>query len=256
MDLRELPKNNENRHPWEMARAEVAKSLVDHHCSNYEDKNILDLGCGDLFFLTKFSKDKTSAKFYAIDTAFTDEYLETNKGSSIKLYKSLDKLPKDEELVFDLVFIMDVVEHIEDDHGFINTLRESAFISPETIIFITVPAFQNLFCSHDKFLGHFRRYTNKSLENLISKSGFDKIQVGYFFFSLLLPRYIEVIKERNLGNKIYKEGTGLTRWTTNNFITQYIARLLYFDFMIFNLFNSIGIKFPGLSNYIVCRKSV
>lgn len=252
MDLKEIPENNETRHPWEIARAKVAKSLVDPYFPTYEGKNILDLGCGDLFFLSKFSKGKKNAKFYAIDTAFTDEHLESKKGASIKLYKSLDKLPKNEGLVFDLVFIMDVIEHIEDDADFMETLQKSPFISPKTIIFITVPAFQQLFCYHDKFLGHFRRYTNKTLKNLISNSGFDKIQIGYFFFSLLAPRYFEVIKEKKLGNKNNKVGTGLTQWTSNKFITQGIAQFLFLDF---KFFNSLGIKFPGLSNYIVCRKS-
>lgn len=47
---------------------EVVKSLVDHHVDNYAGKNILALGCGDLFFLERFSEDNQVTTFIGVDT--------------------------------------------------------------------------------------------------------------------------------------------------------------------------------------------
>lgn len=250
MDLLEKSQSG-RRHPWELARYEVVKSLIDIHIKNYSGKKILDLGCGDIFFLNKFSEDKPDADFYAVDTAFDEEYIESKEKSQIKLFNSLSNLPT-ENLVFDIVFLMDVVEHIENDVAFLKSIKNSPFITKQTIIFITVPAYQQLFCYHDHFLGHFRRYSNSSIENATKKAGFSTLDKGYFFSSLLLPRYIEVTKEK-AGKRNKIKGTRLTQWNKNNLTTQTIKLMLLFDFKIGQLLKRFGIKTPGLSNYLLCK---
>ena len=250
MDLLERSQSA-RRHPWELARYEVAKYLIDTQIKDYSGKKILDLGCGDLFFINRFSEDKPDADFYAVDTAFDEEYIKAEEASHIKLYNSLSKLP-DENLIFDIVFLMDVVEHIEKDVAFLETLNNSSFISEQTVILITVPAYQKLFCYHDHFLGHFRRYTNSSIENATKKAGFSTLDKGYFFSSLLLPRCIEVIKE-NTGKENKIKGTRLTQWNKNNLATHIIKHMLLFDFKIGQFLKRFSIKTPGLSNYLLCK---
>ncbi|PRX46302.1 class I SAM-dependent methyltransferase [Salegentibacter salegens] len=251
MDLLEKSKSG-RRHPWELARYEVVKSLINTHIKNYSGKKILDLGCGDLFFLNKFSEDKTDTDFYAVDTAFDEEYIKSEGVvSHIKLFNSLSNLPN-EDLFFDIVFLMDVVEHIENDVTFLENLKNNSFITEKTIILITVPAYQKLFCYHDHFLGHYRRYTNSTIENVTKKAGFKTLTKGYFFTSLLLPRFIEVIKE-NAGKKNKIRGTRLTQWNKNNLTTQSIKKMLLFDFKIGQILKKIGINTPGLSNYLLCK---
>ena len=82
---------------------------------------------------------------------------------------------------------------------FLKDFVNSKYVNHETIFIITVPAYQKLFFSHDTFLKHFRRYTNTSLVRLIKKCGLDEIEKGYFFLSLLAPRYLSVQKERITG---------------------------------------------------------
>lgn len=255
MDLREKSETA-NRHPWELARVEVVKHLVKKEIEEFEGKKVLDLGCGDLFFIREFAKDKSASDFYAVDIAFTEEFIEAeSKKDSVVLSNSLHTLAERENLVFDVIFLMDVVEHIENDVAFLKDLITSSFVSRDTLFLITVPAFQTLFTAHDVFLGHHRRYTNSSIEKVACEAGMKTLKKGYFFSSLLLPRLMEKLKKNRELNKTSK-GTGLTSWDQNSFITKSIKTILLLDFQITSLLGRMGLKLPGLSNYLLCKKRV
>lgn len=261
MDLVEVKnrKTDIARHPWELARLEIVNSLLRNTIRNEETFTILDVGCGDIFFISKLSEYYPKVSFYAIDIAFTDEIitrLSANIGDKkIYLFKSLDDASKHLKKTADLVLLLDVVEHIEKDVPFLNDLRVHSAISNLTTFMITVPAYQSLFCSHDYFLGHYRRYTNKTLKKTISDSGFVKQDVGYFFSSLILPRIIQVIKEKITKPNLATGTTGLVEWNGSNGITALIKSILLLDYKISKLFKSIfGKSLPGLSNYIICKK--
>lgn len=262
MDLVEVKNRKEkviNRHPWELARFEIVTSLLKDKIRNNDDFNILDIGCGDVFFISKMADIYPKAHFYAIDIAFTDEIIallkETVKGKNIYLFKTLDDANLHLKKDADLVLLLDVVEHIEDDKGFLSSLYNNKAITANTLIMITVPAYQNLFCSHDHFLGHYRRYTNTSLYQTIQSSGFDKVKIGYFFFSLIPPRILQVLKEKIIKPNLNTETTGLVEWNKGSGITNFIKGVLLFDFKIYKFIKSItGLSLPGLSNYIICKK--
>lgn len=62
---------------------------------------------------------------------------------------------------FDLICMFDVLEHIPEP---IETLRRlNVMLSPGGRIVVSVPAYQWLWSSHDKFLHHRRRYTRKQV---------------------------------------------------------------------------------------------
>ena len=63
--------------------------------------------------------------------------------------------------VFDCILYIDVIEHIEDDRAEIR--RAWSNLRPGGHLLILVPAHQFLFSSFDKSIGHFRRYSRKSL---------------------------------------------------------------------------------------------
>lgn len=254
MDLLEKSETA-SRHPWELARLEVVKYLLYKEISDFKGKKILDLGCGDLFFITEFAKDKPQSHFYAVDIAFSEEFIKAESKESLILSNSLDEIAERKNIVFDIIFLMDVVEHIEHDVGFLKNLIEGPHVSKETLLVITVPAFQELFSKHDVFLGHFRRYTNSSIENVVRSAGMKAVKKGYFFSSLLLPRILEKLMEnKDFNNK--NEGTGLTSWDKNIFITKSIKIVLLIDFQITYYLSQVGLKLPGLSNYILCKKRV
>lgn len=88
----------------------------------------------------------------------------------------------------DSIGIFDVIEHIEDDLEFAKTIHHS--LKKEGYLFVTVPAFQSLWSYHDVQAGHFRRYTKKSISEVLIKAGFEVEYLSYFFSVLVFPNYI------------------------------------------------------------------
>ena len=65
---------------------------------------------------------------------------------------------------------LNVLEHIEDDRG---TLQSMALaIVPGGVVVLLVPAFQGLYGPIDRNLGHYRRYTRRSMADLAASVGF------------------------------------------------------------------------------------
>jgi SAM-dependent methyltransferase len=262
VDLIEV-KNRKNeisvRHPWELARLEVVNKLLKNVIRNENDFNVLDIGCGDIFFISRLSDLYPTINFYAIDIAFTDEIMEKLKQDigkrKIHVFKTLDQATPFIKGTADLVLLLDVIEHIEDDKGFLRSLHQNSAVDNETSILITVPAYQSLFCSHDRFLGHYRRYTNRTLHRTIQETGFKKIALGYFFSSLIPPRILQVLKEKIMKPASDQQTTGLVEWNKGQGLTNLIKNFLMLDFAITNAIKKItGISVFGLSNYIICKK--
>ncbi|MDE7312173.1 MAG: hypothetical protein K2N87_11245 [Eubacterium sp.] len=81
--------------------------------------------------------------------------------------------------------LLDVLEHIEDDVGFLKLMRQK--LVPGGKILLTVPAFQVLWSSEDEAAGHYRRYTARQAEEAALKAGFTVLYSNYFFGFLFLP---------------------------------------------------------------------
>ena len=80
--------------------------------------------------------------------------------------------------------VFDVVEHIEDDIGFLKHLWQ--LLAPGGMLYLTVPAYQFLWSQEDVEGGHFRRYTLNNLETKIINSGFNISYSSYIFAYLPL----------------------------------------------------------------------
>jgi 2-polyprenyl-3-methyl-5-hydroxy-6-metoxy-1,4-benzoquinol methylase len=62
---------------------------------------------------------------------------------------------------FETIFYLDVLEHIEDDRG--ELARAAARLKPGGALVILAPAHPFLYTPFDAAIGHFRRYTRKTL---------------------------------------------------------------------------------------------
>lgn len=86
------------------------------------------------------------------------------------------------------VGMFDVLEHVEDDAGFLRTLHEA--IVPGGRLYLTVPAYQWLWSAEDTYAGHFRRYTLSSLTSTLNGAGFDVEFRSYMFSILPAPIFL------------------------------------------------------------------
>jgi len=102
------------------------------------------------------------------------------------------------------VGLFDVIEHIEDDRAFLKELQK--ILIDDGIIYITVPAHKLLWSSSDT--GHFRRYSKKTLRDIVSDSGYTILYDTYFFWYLTFPIFMLRALPYILGGR--KEGKATT----------------------------------------------
>lgn len=244
------------RHPWERARLSLASRLVARHVPPRSGDVVLDVGCGDTFVVESLARQHSKAQFYAIDSAFTPELIEIFRARltvpNVTLCASLDEVPADRQA--SLVLLMDVLEHVEDDLGLLRDLAGRPYFGDATRVLITVPSYTRLFCSHDRFLGHYRRYSTRTLETLIGAARLSPIEIGHLFTSLVPVRVLQVVRER-FSRPVEEPPTGLATWQGSETLARLLAALLEWDGRIGLALLNTGIHLPGLSNFAICRKS-
>lgn len=252
MDLKERHKIDcLKRHPWEISRGRVIADILQDVVG--DATNVLDIGCGDLFLEECLSRYYPGNRFFCVDIAFTEEEVAAlnQKSESVRVYNDLNDFAVEGQKA-DVVLLLDVLEHIENPLLFLEQLLNSPFVTEDTYLLITVPAFQGLYISHDRFLGHYRRYCLRQLRELLRNVGLEDKQSGYFYFTLLLPRFLQRVKEKWISER--GETTGLVEWRGGRVLTKGISWILTMDYCIGKLFRKIGIGLPGLSNYVLCKK--
>ena len=81
--------------------------------------------------------------------------------------------------------LFDVVEHIEKDIDFLKQVH--LHMKDEGILLLTVPAFKLLWSEEDSCVGHYRRYSLKTIAHTLSEAGFKVEYSTYLFSFLVLP---------------------------------------------------------------------
>ncbi|HEY3637912.1 MAG TPA: class I SAM-dependent methyltransferase [Rhizomicrobium sp.] len=140
-------------------------------------RRILDVGAGSGIF-SRHLLDGAAASAICVDSAYPQEHSESYNGKVIRFVREIE--PGDA----DLVLLMDVLEHVDDDIGLMRASLAGA--AKGAYVLISVPAFQSLFSAHDRFLEHRRRYTIRSLEKAVKTAGLEVISTRYFF-AMILP---------------------------------------------------------------------
>jgi hypothetical protein len=132
------------------------------------------------------------------------------------------------------VGLFDVVEHIEDDLGFMKMIYE--YSQKQGLVYISVPAYSFLWSNEDKDAGHYRRYTIETISDCLQKAGF-AIQYKTYLFSPLpvpiflsrsLPSKLGFNKKSNDVNKHKNEHTtskGFTKTIMNWFLNKELNKI-------------------------------
>lgn len=171
---------NQREHWWFVARRAIVRSII--KTLHPRPRTLLEVGCGlggNLAMLSEFGlvcgiESDPEACAHALREAPT---VEIHAGA----------LPDDLPFTnrnFDLICLLDVLEHVEDDNSALLALQSC--LAPGGRILLTVPAYQWLFGRHDRAHHHFRRYHAGGIRLLAKKSGFAVSRLGYFN-TLLFP---------------------------------------------------------------------
>ncbi|MGQ9805589.1 MAG: class I SAM-dependent methyltransferase [Chlorobiales bacterium] len=185
-------RESETEHWWFQARREillqVTKAFVPKGAA------VLDVGCGTGFVLEKLQHDYDA---YGLDLAkVAVDHCHKRGLTFVKQGVLGEELFNGKK--FQLVLFLDVIEHIEDDHATVSIAKQ--YLSENGVVMITVPAFQFLWSAHDEIHHHKRRYTQKSLVNLLEKAGYTVRYITYFNM-LLFPMIALVRVVGNLSGR-------------------------------------------------------
>ena len=162
------------RHWYYRAKAAALRRAV----ADLTPRRILDVGAGSGFFSRHLLAETGAQSALCVDIGYAAERDESVAGKPV-LYRR-DTGPTD----CDLVLMMDVLEHVDDDRGL---LRHYAAKVPSGAHFlVTVPAFRFLWSGHDVFLEHKRRYRLTEIEAAMHHAGLTVVR-GSYYFGLVFP---------------------------------------------------------------------
>jgi SAM-dependent methyltransferase len=83
---------------------------------------------------------------------------------------------------WDLIFLLDVIEHLDADDRALDQVREA--LAPGGLVFVTVPALRAFWSWNDEISGHRRRYRAADFRRLASSCGLELVDARYFLFFL------------------------------------------------------------------------
>ena len=100
---------------------------------------------------------------------------------------------------FDVVTMLDVIEHIEREQEMLAEVRR--VLAPSGLVLLTVPAYTWMWGRQDEISHHVRRYTRRRLLDSLSRAGFRTWRASYFNTLLLPPIAAIRIARRLLPSK-------------------------------------------------------
>lgn len=168
-------------HWWFLARRRILASVIRRFVVPGPDARILEIGCGtghNLPMLKQFGQvDGCEMDPVARDLAA----LRSGRPVVDARLPDLTAVP---EQHYDLIALLDVLEHVEDDAAALKAIRSR--LRPGGALLLTVPANPWMWSAHDVTHHHFRRYSKRRLGRLFAEAGFDA-RLHTHFNTLLFP---------------------------------------------------------------------
>ncbi|MBW5447522.1 methyltransferase domain-containing protein [Cohnella sp. CFH 77786] len=186
----------EQEHWWFAGRRNIIESLLHTRLTPLDsDSRILDAGCGTGGNLGLLSRLGCEVSGLEMDRGAA-EIARWKSGKSVYVGSLPDGVPFADES-FDLIVLLDVLEHIDDDVGALRTLASK--LKPGGSLLITVPAFSFLWSRHDESHHHKRRYRLRELTDKMRQCRLRPIHASYFNTWLFPVIALVRILQRRLG---------------------------------------------------------
>ena len=172
---------HDTTHWWYRARRDILAHYVARYAGLPKDARILEIGCGTGHNLPMLSV------FGEVDAIEIDDA--AREIASARLGKPVGTAPLPElsgvaRGSYDMVAVLDVIEHIEDDVAALKAMGDA--LKPGGKILIAVPAHAWMWSAHDVVNHHKRRYSKKTLDAAIRAAGLTHNGLRWFN-SLLFP---------------------------------------------------------------------
>jgi SAM-dependent methyltransferase len=171
----------DNRHWWYVARRRILSAIIAREIRPRAGARILEIGCGTGHNFEMLER------FGHLDALEIDE--EARALASRRLGRDigdapLPELPGIPDGHYDLIALLDVLEHIPDDKSSLAAIARR--LAPGGRMLVTVPANQWMWSAHDVAHHHHRRYSRRTLARVVREAGLQVEKISYFN-SLLFP---------------------------------------------------------------------
>lgn len=172
-------------HWWFVGRRKILTALLERWRPRQGSLRILEVGCGT------GSNIAMLQQFGTVDAIEPDEYARAFASERTGVQVKGGYLPNVplEEGYYDLIVLLDVLEHIPDDTGALKALKTK--LAPGGRLMLAVPAMPSLWSGHDVAHHHQRRYTARTLEAAVRAAGFRTLR-RTAFNTVLLPAIVGV----------------------------------------------------------------
>jgi 2-polyprenyl-3-methyl-5-hydroxy-6-metoxy-1,4-benzoquinol methylase len=155
---------------------------------------VLDVGAGSGFFSRYLLTHSPAQEAWCVDTSYSSDSDASEASKPIHFRRSIG------EVDADLVLLMDVLEHVNDDVGLLRGYADKVPCGSKFLI--SVPAFQLLWSSHDVFLEHKRRYRLPQIRKVVERAGLTVRHAAYYFAGVFpIAATIRMVE------KLYRQGT-------------------------------------------------
>jgi SAM-dependent methyltransferase len=137
--------------------------LINKSLKKFPDvKRILEFGAGKGEFINRFKTGRGMETLAVESDASYRQILSKNHATFERLV----------DVTFnpDFLFMIDVLEHMEEDEILLRQLHDKLKIGGG--LFIYVPARMELYSAFDKSIGHYRRYSKLELMEKVKRAGF------------------------------------------------------------------------------------
>jgi SAM-dependent methyltransferase len=168
-------------HFWMEWRFRVIEHAMQLLNLNTTEKRYLEIGCGHGQFLRQ-SDMRLNLIVDGCDlNLFALQKIPVVKGQIFvyNIYElNLQMIKK-----YDGIFLLDVIEHIDDHETFLTAAFSHC--KDDGIVVINVPALSFLYSKYDTIAGHKRRYSKKDIRDLFHKCQIEPLSIRYWGFTLL-----------------------------------------------------------------------
>jgi SAM-dependent methyltransferase len=196
----------EGRHWWFLARVSILLALLKELVPTGKDTLVLDVGCG-----TGGNAAALTPHYRVIGIDPIAEAIESAKERFPDAEFLCGYAPEDipEQMrEADVVLLMDVLEHIEDDFLFTSKLLSA--MKPGAHLVLMAPADPNLWGAHDKGFEHYRRYTLERLRLLWADLPVETCMASYANSHLYPLVKLARIFSRKRGKALGKHDTDIS----------------------------------------------
>ncbi len=185
----------EEWHWWFRGRQRILEAVLHREVGWPDSLSVVSLGCGPaqgIEWLARVAGPGGRVVGLDGDTQLTP----TGPLASTFVIGSAEQVPL-ADASFDLVLLLDVLEHLDDDVG---ALREaSRILRPGGTLLITVPAWPFLWGQQDEVSHHRRRYTRETLRAAFEGAQLPLPRLAYFNALFFPPIALVRVLRRRFG---------------------------------------------------------